>query len=544
MKRYFVLITLLAVIYGCESPKPAPSTVTGKDAIFQGTVGSVTELTGYADVRVRGYSLVLGLMRTGSSECPPSIKTHLLQQLRKLKDQKLLPPAYTDLDAESIISSRSTAVVTVEGLVPAGAPKREKFDVNIRALEGTQTTSLQGGILIRTELQIVVAQQGGRIIAARPTAIAAGPVFINPFPRSTQATQTADPRSGVVLGGGRALYDRHVQLALLQPDYRMAQQLQSRINSRFVDTDSPQAAEATRSKVTLRIPQKYRDNYQHFFSLVWALYLQDSPGYLENKLRDLSGLAKQKDADFETISLAWEAIGRPSLAYLQPLYSDASLGELAFYAARTALNLDDLKAIDALITMALDEEHPSQLRAAQELGGQAQDLRARQALVQLLDKDNYQLRMVAYEGLRRASDTRIRTHSISRYFELDVVNTTGENLICAWTTGEPRIVLFGKNLSCPQNIFLESDDKHITINAKQGDNEVSISRQIPNQQEFVILKSSFAVEDMIKTLVKPILSADGQSAIANGLNFSEIVGLLYKLCRNKMIPAVFKLHRR
>jgi hypothetical protein len=483
-------------------------------------------------------------MRTGSSECPPSIKTHLLHQLRKLKKQKLLPPTYADLGAERIIASRSTAVVIVDGLVPAGAPKREKFDVNIRVLEGTQTTSLQGGILMRTDLQIVVAQQGGRVIAARPTAIAAGPIFINPFPLSTQTTQKADPRRGVVLGGGRALYDRHVQLALLQPDYRMAQQLQSRINSRFLDTDSPKAAEATRSKVTLRIPKKYRDNYQHFFSLVWALYLQDSPGYLENKLRDLSGLANQKDVDFETISLAWEAIGRPSLTYLQPLYSDPTLGELAFFAARTALNLDDLKAIDALITMALDEEHPAQLRAAQELAKHAQDLRARQALVQLLDQDNYQLRIVAYEGLRRASDTRIRTSNVSRYFALDIVNTTGENLICAWTAGEPRIVLFGKHLSCPQNIFLESDDEHITINAKQGDNELSISRQIPYQQQFVILNSSFAVEDMITTLVKPIRSADGQRAIANGLNFSEIVGILYKLCQHNMIPAVFKLHRR
>jgi len=529
--------------YGCKTPTTPPSETSSADAVFQGTIGSVTELIGYNDVRVQGYSLVLGLADTGSSECPPNIKKYLLQQLRKLKNQDLLPAAYIDLDAENIISSHSTAVVLVTGLVPAGAPKRERFDLNVRALEGTQTTSLQGGFLMKTDLQIVVTRLSGRNIAARATAFAAGPIFINPFPISAQIGQKADPRSGVVIGGGQTLYDRHVQLSLLQPDYRVAQQIQDRINSRFIEPDSPKVAEATRSNVTLRIPKSYRDHYQHFFSLVWALYLQDSPGYQENKLRELSELAAQPSTDYETIALAWEAIGRPSLPLLQTFYRDTSSGELAFYAARTALNLNDQKAIDKLISMALDNDHPAQLKAAQELARVAQDLRARPALAQLLNRDNYQLRILAYQGLRQTQDDRIRTCYPNKYFALDVVDSIGENIICAWTTDEPRIVLFGKNLLCPQNVFLESDDRRITINSRTTDTHLSIIRQVSQQQDFIKLQSSFLMEDLIKTLAQPLTAPDGKKVIGPGLNFSEIAGLLFHLCQQEIVAAKFKLHR-
>ena len=165
---------------------------------FRGTVGSYCELTGYYPVQVHGYSLVLGLPQTGSSECPPSIKTFLTKHIRSLRDGGYLPSNFSQLTAEQIINSRNTALVEVIGVVPAGAPKGDQFDVEVTVLEGTQTTSLQGGWLMPTELRQVVGRYTGGTMVRQPTARARGLVFINPLPLSAATGEKADPRRGIV----------------------------------------------------------------------------------------------------------------------------------------------------------------------------------------------------------------------------------------------------------------------------------------------------------------------------------------------------------
>lgn len=123
MRRYFVIITLLSIIYGCNSQELPPVERPDIPPTFRGTVGSYCELTGYYPVRIHGYSLVLGLSQTGSSECPPVVKTYLVKHIRSLRDGGYLPSNFSQLTAEQIINSRSTALVEVVGVVPPGPRK-------------------------------------------------------------------------------------------------------------------------------------------------------------------------------------------------------------------------------------------------------------------------------------------------------------------------------------------------------------------------------------------------------------------------------------
>ncbi len=545
MRRYFVIIILLSISYGCNSQEQPPVERPDMPPTFRGTVGSYCELTGYYPVRVHGYSLVLGLTQTGSSECPPAVKTYLVKHIRSLRDGGYLPSNFNRLTAEQIINSRSTALVEVVGVIPAGAPKGEQFDVEVTVLEGTQTTSLQGGWLMPTELRQVVGRYTGRTMVRQSTARAGGPVFINPLPLSAATGQKADPRRGIVLGGGQSLKDRIIRLSLLRPDFRIAQQIQNRLNSRFEEPEGPKVAEATRDQVTLRIPPFYQDRYNHFISLVLALYLQDSPGFLENKLRELQALARQPGLDEATIlriSYAWETIGRPSLPSLELLSQEPGLGRISFYAARTALNLDEPWAIDAMITMAQDDNHPAQLPAVQTLSENFSNLRSRSALRKLISNKNHRIRLLVYEGLRKTNDPSVRTVAISRDFRLEVVDSPGNKIIYIWAAADPRIVIFGKGLQCRQSVFFESQDKMLMINAEADDYRLTITRKL-SQGDHISVRSPFGVDELIQTLAEPWKNILDEKPKAGGLNFSEIVGILYQLYEKEVIPAQFQLHR-
>jgi len=541
MKRYTILLLLLAIGGGC-SPAAQPVPRPTESEIFAGTVGSLCELSGYSSVRVQGYSLVVGLTGTGSSECPEPIKGYLVQQLRRLKEQGYLPDEYLALKAHEIIASRDTAVVMVSGLIPAGAPKSERFEIEVSILPATQTTSLQGGWLIRSELQIVLARQSGRLVAGRPSALAAGPIFINPFPQDQG--KTADPRRGIVLGGGRSLYNRQIQLSILRPDYRMAQQIQRRINARFKAAEGAKVADAIdRSRVLLTVPDEYQDRYSHFISLIWALYLQDSPGYEERMAGKLNKLALQDDADYEAIALAWEGIGRNISDDLYKIYHKDHKSKLAFYAAKTALNLDDRKAIDALIKMARDSEHPAQLGPVKALSHVADDARARKALRELVSSSNPQLRFLAYEGLRRVSDAAISSMSLPGGFTLDIVQAAGDRLVCVWARKKARIVIFGQALRCRDNVFYESANGHVQINVPADAMEISITRKLPHNGKTTTLKCPLTVEALIKNLAWSLRHPKDGKVIVRGLSFSEIAGILYQLCQEEAIPAQFILQR-
>jgi len=185
MKHIIYVILVLAATYGCSPTAQMPSEVSDKAVTDENTVGSATELTGFLSLRVDGFGVVINLAGTGSRECPPAQREFIIKYLRGMKSRRELKKPYDQMTAEQILDSTSTAVVQVSGLVPAGAPKGEAFDVEVRALPQTQTTSLQGGLLLPSDMRILAVGSRG-ILAGQRGAVASGELFINPFPTSSR----------------------------------------------------------------------------------------------------------------------------------------------------------------------------------------------------------------------------------------------------------------------------------------------------------------------------------------------------------------------
>jgi hypothetical protein len=333
----------------------------------------------------------------------------------------------------------------------------------------------------------------------------------------------------------------------LQPDYRLAAQIERRINTRFTEPGGKRLTEATRSRVRISIPDDYRDRYHHFVKLLLSLDLEDRPGAKDLRLRELDELVQRPDADYEAIALAWETIGRDSLRHIAPLYQQGG-GKAAFYAARTALNLRDLTALDAMIKMAQDDAHPCQLDATKALVEVCSDpraLRARLAMSSLLDHANTRLRLLAYEGLRRSGDRRIKKVALPGGFTLERAPSRTGNLLCIWATTQPRVILIGNDWRCPPNIFFESDDRKVMIKAAADATEVTIIRRPSERSGAVSTTANLCADELIYALGSPVKPKEANRREVQGLTYSQIVGILYRLCEGqKAIPATFYLYRR
>jgi flagellar P-ring protein precursor FlgI len=222
---------------GCGGPKDeSKGLAPAKD--LGNTIGSLVEVTTPESIPVEGYGLVAGLSGTGSVECPAQIKAYLIRYI-----QTQLPQS--SVDAEKLISSRDTAVVHIEGAMPAIAWKNQPFDVRITALPATQTTSLENGSLYTAELKV----KGTFGITTRVVANAEGPIFID-----KTAVGKADKRLAYVLNGGKILEDGRLSLELRRPDFRTASRIRNRLNERF---GIGMAQAVSPARIELTSPAKY-----------------------------------------------------------------------------------------------------------------------------------------------------------------------------------------------------------------------------------------------------------------------------------------------
>ena len=392
-------------------PRPAPE---WNVALLNDTVGAIADLGGQQSISVRGYGLVIGLAGTGSSECPE----HVLNIIRggfRGRTRADGTTSYDKIDARALIGKISTAVVVVEARIPAAAAARDRIDLNISALQNTQTTSLAGGELLVCELSIEALSPSGAPIRRDPMVMAAypepAPVFVNPFTKVDSKKQPLLLRSARVIGGGKVLRTRPLRLVLRVPggSYRLVRQISKRLNFRFPSSsDEPPTADAlSASVIKLIIPREYRTRPNHFLSLVRQTYVNADPAYMAKRSKQLIAELDNHKSQADRIVAALESIGKSTLPDLRDAFESAD-PRVAFYTVRTAALLDDLMALSLLGQIAADDASPYQLKAASVLAQIPKPYLANQFLRTLLDSRNHLVRIRAYEGLARSADPSIR----------------------------------------------------------------------------------------------------------------------------------------
>jgi len=564
--RTVVLCCAAALLAGCgQTVRPRGFTpLRPMPPGIQGTVGHYADLVGSNAMLVRGYGVVVGLGRNGSAEVPSGLKKYLTQQMLK-QDVGSHLAGTEGLRPSRMLEDKDTAVVIVAGWIPPAAPKGTRFDLRVEALPQTQTVSLAGGTLMSTELRLALNTPAGLAGEAKTWAVAQGDLFTNPFVESVEKDNPARLRSASVLHGGVVVKDRPLRLELRRPDYRVAMLMQRRINQRFGAMDKIAAAKGP-SMVELRIPPPWRKDYEHFLRLVTHTYVQGGPSEEERHARELTEAVLLPTARCEDISLVWEAMGRQVLPVIQPLYASRHPAA-AFYASRAGLRMGDPLAVEPMIHLAEQTNSIYQVPAIREMGRARRFVQCLAALKRLLSSTSDLVRVAAYEALlTHGSATAVRRTAISGQFVLDVVDSQRDYTIYATRSGRPKVVVFGKDLVLRRPVFYCRSDDLVTINANDADDRVMVERKIPRvdrmskplsvspttreavrklgQHEMGrAVYTSPRVEDLVKLLGSmPTQKPDGRIE-GLALTYSQVVGVLYDLCRKDHIGAKFVLQR-
>lgn len=520
-KKTACLVSILLIgplIAGCGTPAPPqqqPKSIGEKP--LGATIGSLVEAFLSDSIQLEGYALVVGLNGTGSAQCPLHIRTYLTQYLLKqLPEQK---------DVEKLIDSSDTAVVLVQGIIPKGASKDQRFDLMVFALPGTQTTSLEGGWLYTADLY-----ETGRFGVGKALAKAEGPVFINKITPSEP-----NKRAGYVLGGGRVLDEYKIALVLRQPDYKVASFIRNHLNERF---GNDVARALSPSLIELQAPPKYKNQKERFVSIVKATYLTQTEEVTNERIKTfIRELAFSKDKDAAEVAL--ETIGKGSLGKLAILLKSSD-EQVRLRAARCMLNLGSDRGLDTLREIALDENSPYRLQALEAITTAARRNDATAISRRLLRDSDLDIRLAAYESLRKLDDIAITQTPIGHSFLLEQIAQAKYKEIFVARSGPPKIVLFGE-LYCRDNIFLQSADGDVTIDSPAGQDYVSIMRTHHKQPNVLTLKSSFKLADIIQTLCEE--PAKETTDEPRGLNvpYHDMVAILKQMVEKGLVQAEFRV---
>jgi len=483
------------------------------------TIGSLAEMSWPESIRLEGYSLVVDLRGTGSGECPPQIRAYLVQHI---------PTLYPDrkINVDKMISGLDTAVVLVEGIMPAVASRNEYFDVRVTALPGTQTTSLEGGFLLGTELKTV----GTFGITTKVVADAQGPVFVDKI-----STSEMNKRIGYVLGRGKVLDEYKVNLVLGKPDFRITNSIRNRLNELFGDDT---AKVVLPGRIDVIVPAKYRERKQRFISIIKATYLSQSTEITGERIKTfIRKLAALQDADASEIAL--EAIGNESLSRLVVLLN-VSNEQVRLRAARCMLNLGSDAGLATLRQIAMDRGSAYRVEALESITTGARRNDAVRISQRLLRDDDFHMRLAAYEQLRKLDDIAVSQEVIAGNFYLEQVAQTPHRSLFVSRSGQPRIVLFGVPIRCSDDIFVRSADGNITINALAGQEYVSIIRKHPQRPDVIAqLKSTFELGDIIRTLCEQPLQKGEQGRGGLGVTYTDVTALLKRMCDKGAVKAEF-----
>ncbi len=482
-------------------------------------IGSLAEVLIPGSIVVEGYGLAGNLNGTGSSQCPPQVRAYLTRYiLSQLSGQKI--------DVNKLIDSHDTAVVLIQGILPLIPSKDQFFDVQVTALQGTSTTSLEGGWLYTAELKAV-----GLGLNARAIADVEGPVFID-----TVGDSQPDKKAGFILAGGRVLDNFNIGLVLREPDYRVTSDIRNRLNGLFGDGV---AKAVSPSRIEVIVPDRYKEQRERFASLVRSTYLTYTPEVTEKRVSTFARLLDTSQ-DKEASEIALEAIGTDSIGMLNVLLNSTDQ-QVRLRAARCMLNLSNNAGLNVLQQMAFDTGSPYRVEALEAITlGAARVDAAVVSRKLLLDRD-FQVCLAAYEQLRKLDDVALKREFIGRSFYLEQVSQTGHRVIFVSRSGQPRIVLFGAPIYCRDNIFVQSSDGGIIINAPTGQKYVTLARKHPKRPGVVAqARSSFELADIIRKLCEePARSSEETRRGGLGVSYAEMIALLKQLSDKGAVRAQF-----
>ncbi|HMO26999.1 MAG TPA: flagellar basal body P-ring protein FlgI, partial [Tepidisphaeraceae bacterium] len=368
-------LALTGVGVGCTKPAIQPNTIPPRYTALparevpdylRGTILQIADLAETQPKLISGFGLVVNLEGTGDSAAPNPVREYMLKQMTKHGFGSTNLPGYERLSPDRVLRDPRTTIVRVDGFVPPGARRGDRIDVQVSALPNNNTSSLARGILYLCDIKL----RGANPMLPNDTSInpdgaAGGPIFVNPS-YSLSGVSPDEPnaklslRRGIVLGGGMLRTERPLMLRVRTPSWGTAREIECRIDLHFQDSNAAQARDD--GIVSVRVPARYGDDWEHFAGVVMHTYMNSSSEFAAIMARRLVDEAVKPDAPLSNITYALEALGPPAIPFIVTLLNHED-PDVQFAAARAAALQVDQSATVALQQIAQSPDHPIQLNA-------------------------------------------------------------------------------------------------------------------------------------------------------------------------------------
>lgn len=552
----------------------APREVKASDApvardvpeFLRGTIGSETILRGSEPILVSGLGLVVGLNGTGGGELPPNIATTMERELA-LNGVGKGGPAGGQMEGvtpQEFLRSKNVAVVIVEARLSPGSPEGSPFDVFVRTLPGSSVTSLEGGRLWSTDLRIGPAAVF-TAMKTRKLAEAHGPVYINPFSDTLGGANADDIDTssvsltrtmGRVLHGGKVTDPLKLEIVLDNPSHSRARSMVSSINTRFPGeaagrSRGPVARGRAGDSIALQIPTEYAERPEEFIQIV--RYLRIDPTFSEAAAAGYVRALKERPANADQLMWCITAIGESARKFLVSMYDYSELAP-RMAALEAGARLEDPRTVAPLVEVARTApQTPMRLTAIELLARMRGNPNINFALRELVDDPALEVRIAAYEALSELRDPAIDRSVVPSpdprqpLFVLEQVPSSTP-MIYVTQQGEPRIAIFGGQkfnaggraegtplkLSRPTLVSMWSDRLFINADAIGA---VRVRFKDDRKNSVVETPAPEHLTDFIKFLARRTTPEDPRPGL--NLGFSEVVGVLYELTKQRALAAAF-----
>lgn len=561
VRPYLVASALLSLLCGCQvfpmdswftrsqspSSQEDPSMATSPPQ----TIGDYTTISGLNLITLEGVGLVTGLDGTGGDP-PPS--PHRMALLKDMQRRDVRNP-------KQLLKSPSTALVIVRAYLPPLIRKGERFDIEVRLPPGSESTSLNGGWLMESDLSERAVVPGKGVLAGHVFARAKGPILIS-HGEGDQEDLAGVLRRGRVLAGGTSRRDRHLTITLRNRfrSVRMSRRIANRIGQRFYAYDrhgvrEPLASAKTDRTIVLKLQPKYRNNFPRYLRVIRRIPMRENDVQkqvrMQSLIRDL-----ESPTTAELAALTFEAVGPDAIPFLKTALDHENL-EIRFHAAVALAYLDESSGaavlseaarrerafrVFALAALSTLDDGPSQLLLRDLLKPihvcQSDTCSHRGELVNRSCphcktvgglRQSAELQYGAFRALstRDRFDPAIRGKSLQGLFTLHEVDAPGHPLIHLTRLQRAEIVLFGKDQVLRTPLAVASGN-HIWLNAQPGSDTITISRyRVGNPPRRKT--TSTRVADVIHTLVE------------FGASYPDIVQMLIQAQRQHNIAGLIAI---
>lgn len=547
----------VVIVSGCsQGPSSSSPPVAAQDRIplpsvypaLRGTVGQYVGLGYTGPIVVRGWGLVAGLPNTGSGQMPPPIRKIMLNRL--LRDGVGFYTRGTgNIDPNQILASKRIAAVAVEGAIPPLAVRGMTFDVYLKALPNTSTTSLENGLLWPVGLRVHIRLVDQSKVVAR----ARGPVFCNPFTADGRLKPAnALVREGRVIGGAVVEQSVPCLLELYNPSYRITDLIQRVINQHYGNYPPVATAENDRV-IKVRIIHRYRHDPMRFVRRVLELYLAGNvPGFNAHQAQVIIKSLHDPAAPHEALAVALEQLGAPVLPIIQKHYNSSNAA-VAYYCLQTGARLGDSDAITDISQIALDTASPFQRQAIYTLAHCHDRFLAGITFRKLLHSASRRVQIMGYKALLSIHSSIVYSQEISQKFFMDIIPGRQKCTVYVTTHRVPRIAFLGKIPTlAPGSLYISPHDA-LTVNysppaagssKSAGGGPVELYYRNPLTGQTVSLRSGAAVPAILAVLAgapNPFSKNFNPRQPFIGASYQRVVEMLYALSRKGMISADFRM---